>query len=130
VHLVRYLRAQEVLFDQVTNDLIETRRTLTLLTPARREATTTPIVLFGRPIEPSESVPVVHPGNAFVSPGELRHLLETYSNGTVTTTPREGHHYYPSPVALHPTPASFDTEAHREASTSAGHARLDVSEVD
>ena len=133
VHLVRYLRAQEALFDQVTNDLIATRRTLALLTPVRSEAATdtdTPIMLLGRPVEPPRSAPVIYPGNAFASPGELRRLLETYSNGIVTTRPHEGHHRYPSTIAPHPTPNNSDTEAHGEASTSARHARLDVNEVD
>ena len=118
VHLVRYLRAQEALFDQVTLDLIATCRTLALLTPMGREAASTtdaPIVLLGRPVEPPRSAPVIYPGNAFASPGELRRLLETYSNGVVASTPRKGHHRYPSPVAPHPTPVSSDTEAHGEA---------------
>jgi hypothetical protein len=133
VHLVRYLRAQEALFDQVTLDLIATRRTLALLTPVRSEAAPavdTPIVLFGRPVEPPSSAPVIYPGNAFASPEELRRLLEPYSNGTVASTPREGHHHYTSPAAPHPTPASSDAEAHGEASTSTRRARLDVNEVD
>lgn len=131
VHLVRYLRVQEAIFDQVTNDLIETRRTLALLTPARREATPasgTPTMLFGRPIEPPEPAPVVYPGNAFVTPGELRRLLEVYSNGTVSSAPSGGHHHIPA--VPHPSPASSDTEAHGEATASAGHTRLDVNEVD
>ena len=133
VHLVRYLRAQEALFDQVNLDLIATRRMLAHLTPVRSEAATatdTPIVLLGRPVEPPSSAPVIYPGSAFASPEELRRLLETHSNGTVTSTPREGHHRYPSPVAPHPTPVNSDTEAHGEASTSTRHAQLDVNEVD
>jgi hypothetical protein len=133
VHLVCYLRAQEALFDQITLDLIATRRTLALLTPVRSEdapTTDTPIVLFGRPIKPSWSAPVAHPGNAFVSPDELRHLLGIFSNGTVATTPRMDHHHYPNPAAPHSTPANSYVEAHEEASTSARHARLDVDEVD
>ena len=133
VHLVRYLRAQEALFDQVNLDLIETRRTLALLTPVRREATTatnTPVVLLGRPVEPPSSAPVIYPGSAFASPEELRRLLETHSNGTVILTPREGHRRYPSPVAPLPTPVNSDTEAHRETSTSTGRARLHVNQVD
>ena len=133
VHLVRFLKAQEALFDQVTLDLIETRMALTRLTPARSEvahATDTPIVLPGRPVEPPSSDHVIHPGNAIASPGDLRRLLEAYSNGTVTSTPHEGHHRYSSPVAPHPTPAGSDTEAPGEDSTSAGHARLDLNQVD
>jgi hypothetical protein len=130
VHLVRYLRAHEALFDQVINDLITARRTLALLTPARREATSTPTVLFGRPIEPSGPAPVVHPGNTFATPEELHRLLEVYSNGAVSSTPGGGHHRYPIPAAPHPTPASSDTEAHVEAPASAGRARLDVNQVD
>jgi hypothetical protein len=133
VHLVRYLRAQEALFDQVTNDLIETRRTLALLTPVRSEAapaTDNPIVLFGRPIKPARSAPVAHPGNAFVTPDELRHLFGISSNGIIATTPPVGHHRYPNPAAPHNTPVNSDVEAPEEASTSARHACLDVDEVD
>jgi hypothetical protein len=133
VHLVRYVRAQEALFDQASFDLIETHRMLALLTPARSEAAPdidTPIVLLGRPVEPPRSAPVIYPGNAFASPEELRRFLETYSNGTVTSTPHKGHHRYPSPVAPHPTLVSSNTEAPGEASTSAGRAWLDVNEVD
>jgi hypothetical protein len=130
---VRYLRTKEALFDQVTFDLIETRMTLALLTPVRSEAAPaidTPIVLSGRPIEPSRSAPVAHPGNAFISPDELRRLLGIFSNGTVATTPRVGHHRYPNPAAPHSTPANSDVEAPGEASTFMIHARLDVNEVD
>ena len=133
VHLVRYLRAQEALFDQVTLDLIATRRTLALLAPVRSEAALaidTPIVLLGRPVEPPRSAPVVHPGNAFASPDELRRLLGIFSNGTVATTPRVGHHHYPNPAAPHSTPANSDIEAPGGASSSMRHARLDVDEVD
>jgi hypothetical protein len=133
VHLVRYLRAQEALFDQVTLDLIATRRTLALLTLVSSEAAPTidtMIVLLGRPVEPPRSAPVTHLGNAFVSPEELRRLLVIFSNRTIATTPRVGHHRYPNPEAPHSTPANSDVEAPGEASTSARHARLDVDEVD
>ena len=133
VHLVRYLRAQEALFDQVTLDLIETRRKLALLTPARSEsapATDAPILLLGRPVEPPSSDHVTYPGNAFASPGHLRRLLEAYSNGTVTSTPREGHHRYSSPVAPHPTPTSSDAEAPGDDSASARRAKIDINQMD
>ena len=58
VHLVCYLRAQEALFDQVTFDLIETRKTLALLTPTRSEAEPaidTLKVLLGSSLQPPSS---------------------------------------------------------------------------
>ncbi|KAE8775471.1 hypothetical protein D1007_52028 [Hordeum vulgare] len=52
LHLVRYVRAQEALYDQVTLDLIAARADVARL--RRREAEpedSNPVVLFGRPIE-------------------------------------------------------------------------------
>ncbi|KAE8819632.1 hypothetical protein D1007_02276 [Hordeum vulgare] len=54
LHLVRYLRVQEALYDQVTLDLVAAREELARLDPRRREVdpdATNPVVLFGRPIE-------------------------------------------------------------------------------
>ncbi|KAE8784905.1 hypothetical protein D1007_41436 [Hordeum vulgare] len=54
LHLVRYLRAQEALYDQVTLDLLVTREELACLDPRRREVepdASNYVVFFGRPIE-------------------------------------------------------------------------------
>ncbi|KAE8770076.1 hypothetical protein D1007_58242 [Hordeum vulgare] len=55
LHLVRYIRAQDALYEHVTLDLIAARRELARLTPRRRESepyATNLVVSFGRPIEP------------------------------------------------------------------------------
>ncbi|KAE8821840.1 hypothetical protein D1007_00027 [Hordeum vulgare] len=54
LHLVRYLRAQEALYAQVTLDLLAAREELARLDPRRREVEPNAInlvVLFGRPTE-------------------------------------------------------------------------------
>lgn len=74
-------------------------------------------------------MPAADPNHASVSVEELRHILGIFSNGTVTTAPRDGHHRYPSHVTPHSTRVDRDIEV-PEASTSASPARLDVKEVD
>ncbi|KAE8785248.1 hypothetical protein D1007_41083 [Hordeum vulgare] len=76
LHLVRYVRAQEALYDQVTLDLITARTELARL--RRREAepeASNPVVLFGRPIELQQSVTAADPNHAPISPEELCHIL-------------------------------------------------------
>ncbi|KAE8777956.1 hypothetical protein D1007_49246 [Hordeum vulgare] len=96
LHLVHYVRAQEALYDQVTLYLIAARAEMARL--RRREAepeASNPLVLFGRPIELERSVPATDPSHAPISPEELCRILGISSNGTVHTTPRNGHPRYP-----------------------------------
>ncbi|KAE8809433.1 hypothetical protein D1007_13952 [Hordeum vulgare] len=130
LHLVRYVRAHEALYDQVTLDLIAARAELTRL--RRREAepeASNPVVLFGRPIELQRSVPAADPNHAPISPEELRCMLVISSNRTVATTPRNGHHRYPNLVAPPPSQSNRDVVVPTN-STSARPALLDVNEVD
>ncbi|KAE8794744.1 hypothetical protein D1007_30465 [Hordeum vulgare] len=93
LHLVRYVRAQEALYDQVTLDLIAARAELARL--SRREAepeASNPVVLFGRLIELQRSVPAANLNHVPISPEELRRLLGISSNGTVAIAPCNGHH--------------------------------------
>ncbi|KAE8782871.1 hypothetical protein D1007_43750 [Hordeum vulgare] len=108
LHLVHYLIAQEALYDQVTLDLLASREELAHLEPRRRgvePSTRNPVLLFGRAIELQRSVPVVDPNHEPISPEELCRILGITSNGTVATTPRNGHHRYPSLVAPPPSRA-------------------------
>ncbi|KAE8786098.1 hypothetical protein D1007_40114 [Hordeum vulgare] len=99
LHLVRYTRAQEALYEQVTLNLIATRGELARLNPRRREAepnVSNLIVLFGKPIELLKSSPAAEPNHAPISPKELRLILGISSNGAVATTPSNGHHHTPT----------------------------------
>ncbi|KAE8783218.1 hypothetical protein D1007_43345 [Hordeum vulgare] len=99
LHLVRYIRAQEALYEQVTLDLIPPHGDLGCLTPRRRDAepdATNPIVLFGRPIEPLRSTPLADSSHAPISLEELHHILGIFSNGTVGTSPYNANHCYPA----------------------------------
>ncbi|KAE8818268.1 hypothetical protein D1007_03898 [Hordeum vulgare] len=132
LHLVCYIRAQEALYEEVTLDLIAARGELAHLNPRRREAerdASNQVVLFGRPIESLRSTPAADPNHAPISPKELHRILGISSNGTVSTTPRDGHHRYPSLVALPSSPSNPDVVV-PAASTSAIPAHLDVNEVD
>ncbi|KAE8808071.1 hypothetical protein D1007_15499 [Hordeum vulgare] len=76
LHHVRYVKAQEALYDQFTLDLIAACAELARL--RRREAepeASNPVVLFGRPIELQQSVPAANPNHAAISPKELRPFL-------------------------------------------------------
>ncbi|KAE8821866.1 hypothetical protein D1007_00057 [Hordeum vulgare] len=130
LHLVRYMRAQEALYDQVTLDLIAARTDLARL--RRREVepeASNPIVLFGRPIVLQRSVPAASPNHAPISPEELHCILGISSNGTVAIAPRNGHHRYPDLVAPPPSPSNRDAVVPAN-STPARPAHLDVNEVD
>ncbi|KAE8806678.1 hypothetical protein D1007_17036 [Hordeum vulgare] len=123
LHLVCYIRAQEALYYQVTLDLIAACGEFAHLDPRRREVepnASNPVVLFGRPINPN---------HAPISREELHRILEISSNGTVATTPRNGHHRYPSLVAP-PSSLSNPDVVVLAASTSVRPAHLDVNEVD
>ncbi|KAE8803517.1 hypothetical protein D1007_20592 [Hordeum vulgare] len=88
LHLVRYLRAQEALYDQVTLDLLAAREELARLDPRRREVEpdiSNPVVLFGRPIEVLRSGAAAKPNQVLISPKELRHSFGISSNGTAFT---------------------------------------------
>ncbi|KAE8785255.1 hypothetical protein D1007_41090 [Hordeum vulgare] len=130
LHLVRYVRAQEALYDQVTLDLISARAELARL--RRREAepeASNHVVLFGRRIELERSLPAIDPNHAPITPEELHRILGISSNGTVAIIPRNGHHHYPNLVAPPPSPSNRDAVVPAN-STSARPAHLDVNEVD
>ncbi|KAE8816564.1 hypothetical protein D1007_05899 [Hordeum vulgare] len=130
LHLVRYVRAQEALYDQVTLDLIAARAELTHLRRRETEPEAgNPVVFFGRPIELQRSVPAANPDHAPISLEELRRILGIFSNGTVATTPRNGHHHYPDLVSPPPSLSKCDAVVPAN-STSARPAHLDVNEVD
>ncbi|KAE8774881.1 hypothetical protein D1007_52691 [Hordeum vulgare] len=132
LHVVRYLRAQEALYAQVTLDLLAAREELARLDLRRREVepdAIKPAVLFGRPIELQRSVPAADPKHAPISPEELRRILGISSNGTVAIAPRNGHHRYANLVAPPPSPSNRDAVVPAN-STSARHAHLDVNEID
>ncbi|KAE8777795.1 hypothetical protein D1007_49381 [Hordeum vulgare] len=66
LHVVRYLKAQEALYDQVTVDLLAALEELARLDPRRRGVehdASNPVVLFGRPIEFMRSGPAVEPNH-------------------------------------------------------------------
>ncbi|KAE8779814.1 hypothetical protein D1007_47130 [Hordeum vulgare] len=130
LHLVRYVKEQEALYDQVTLDVVAARVELARL--RRREAepeASNPVVLFGRPIELHRSVPATDPSHAPISPEELRRILGIVSNGTVATAPRNGHPRYPNLVTQPPSPSNRDTIVPAD-STSARPPHLIVNEVD
>ncbi|KAE8810025.1 hypothetical protein D1007_13346 [Hordeum vulgare] len=132
LHLVRYLRAQEALYDQVTLDLLAAREELARLDLMRREVepdARNPVVLFGRPIEPLRSVPAPKPNHTPISPEELRRILGISYNGTLATAPLNGHHCYPSLIAPPPSPSNCDVVVPVNP-TSTRPAHLDVNEVD
>ncbi|KAE8797967.1 hypothetical protein D1007_26872 [Hordeum vulgare] len=109
LHLVRYIRAQEALYEKVTLNLIAARGELALLYPRRREAepdASNLAVLFGTPIEPLRSTPAVDPNHAPISREELHQILVISSNGTVAIAPRNEHHHYHSLVALPSSPSN------------------------
>ncbi|KAE8803437.1 hypothetical protein D1007_20665 [Hordeum vulgare] len=130
LHLVRYVRAQEALYDQVTLDLIAACVELARL--RRREAepeARNPVVLFGRPTELQRFVPAADPTHAPVSPEKLCRILGISSNGTVATAPRNGHPRYPDLVAPHPSRSNRDAVIPAD-STFGRLAHLNVNEVD
>ncbi|KAE8801874.1 hypothetical protein D1007_22504 [Hordeum vulgare] len=132
LHLVRYLRAQAALYDQVTLDLLAAREKLVRLGPRRREVETDAsnhVVLFGKPIELMRSVLAADPNHAHISPEELRRILGIYSDETVASAPRDGHHRYPSLVAPPPYSSNHDDVVPAN-STSTRPAHLDVNKVD
>ncbi|KAE8817270.1 hypothetical protein D1007_05169 [Hordeum vulgare] len=105
LHLVRYVRAKQAVYDQVTLDLFAARVELPRL--RRREAepeASKLVVMFGRPTELQWSVPAADPNHAPISPEELRRILAISSNGTVATRPRNGHPRYPRPCSSTPFP--------------------------
>ncbi|KAE8803212.1 hypothetical protein D1007_20988 [Hordeum vulgare] len=125
LHLVRYVRVQEALYDQVTLDVIAAHVELVRL--RRREAepeASNHVVLFGRLIELQRFDPAIDPNHAHVSPEELRRILGISSNGTVATAPRNGHHRYPNLVAALPSPRNRDVVVPAN-STSARPAHLE-----
>ncbi|KAE8776924.1 hypothetical protein D1007_50360 [Hordeum vulgare] len=130
LHLVRYVRAQEALYDQVTLALIAARTELARL--RRREAepkASSPVVMFGRPIELQRSVSAADPNHAPISPEELRRILGISSNGTVATVPHNGHPRYPVLVAPPSSPSNRDAVVPAN-STSRRPTHLNVNEVD
>ncbi|KAE8769293.1 hypothetical protein D1007_59139 [Hordeum vulgare] len=130
LHLVRYLRAQEALYDHATLDLVTAHTELARL--RRREAETeasNPIVLFRRPIELQRSIPATDPSNAPISPDELHRILGICSNETVATTLCNGHPRYPDLVAPPPSLSNRDAVVPAD-STSTRPAQLNVNEVD
>ncbi|KAE8784702.1 hypothetical protein D1007_41699 [Hordeum vulgare] len=132
LHLVRFMRAQKALYEQVTLDLIAARGELARLDLRRREVephTTNPVGLFGRPIEPLRSNPAAGPNHVPISPEELRRTLGISFNGMVATTPCNGHHGYPS-LVVPPSPQGNPDAIVPRASTSMRPAHLDVNEVD
>ncbi|KAE8806737.1 hypothetical protein D1007_17096 [Hordeum vulgare] len=131
LHLVRYLRAQEALYDQVTLDLIAARGELARLDPMRREVEPNMrnlVVLFGRPIELLRSGPALEPNHAPISLEELRRILGISSNGTLASAPRDGHHRYP--LVAPPSSRSNRDAVVPANSTSTRPTHLDVNEVD
>ncbi|KAE8776563.1 hypothetical protein D1007_50786 [Hordeum vulgare] len=130
LHLVRFVRAQEALYDQVTLDLIAVRAELARLRRREAEQEASNLeVLFGRLIELQWSVPAADPSHEPISPEELRHILGISSNGTVATAYRNGHPRYPNLVAPPPFPSNRDAVV-PAISTSARLAHLNVNEVD
>ncbi|KAE8803673.1 hypothetical protein D1007_20445 [Hordeum vulgare] len=130
LHLVRYLRAQEALYDQATLDLVASRVEMARL--RRREAepeARKPVVLFARPTELQRSIPAADPSHAHISPEELHRILGISSNRTIATTPRNGHSRYPDLVAPPPSPSNRDVVVPAN-STSTRPAQLNVNEVD
>ncbi|KAE8803219.1 hypothetical protein D1007_20995 [Hordeum vulgare] len=132
LHLVRYLRAQEALYDQVTLNLLAAHEELARLYLRRRKVepdASNPIVLFGRPAELLRSIPPTELNHAHISLEELRRILGISSNGTVATAPRNGHHRYPNLVDLRPSPSNCDVVLLAN-SNSTRPAHLDVNKVD
>ncbi|KAE8795297.1 hypothetical protein D1007_29849 [Hordeum vulgare] len=132
LHLVRYLRAQEALYDQVTLVLLAAREELACLETRRRGVEpdgSNPVVLFEIPIELLRSISAADQNHAPNSCEELHRILGISSNSTVTTTPRNGNHRYPSILAPPPSPSNRDAMVPGN-STSARPAHLDVNEVD
>ncbi|KAE8809282.1 hypothetical protein D1007_14189 [Hordeum vulgare] len=132
LHLMRYLRAKDALYEKVTLDLIAAHGELARLDPRTREVepdASKPVVLFGRSIEPLRSNPAVDPNHALIFPEELRRILGIPSNGTVNTTTSNAHHRYPSNVAPPSSPSNPDAVV-PAASTSMRPAHLDVNQVD
>ncbi|KAE8817254.1 hypothetical protein D1007_05147 [Hordeum vulgare] len=132
LHLVRYLRAQEALYDQVTLDLLAAREELDRLYPRRREVdpnASNPVVLFGTPIELLRFVPAAELNHAPISLEELCRILGISSNGTIAIATRNGHHCYPSLVSPPSSPRNHDAVVPAN-STSARPAHLDGNEVD
>ncbi|KAE8784907.1 hypothetical protein D1007_41438 [Hordeum vulgare] len=131
LHLVRYVRAQEALYAQVTLDRLVAREELDCLDPRRREVepdAVNPVVLYGRPTELQRSVPAADQNQEPISPEELCRILGISSNGEVATTPRNGHHHYPNLVAPPTSPSNCDAFVPAN-STFARPAHLDVNEV-
>ncbi|KAE8780469.1 hypothetical protein D1007_46393 [Hordeum vulgare] len=132
LHLVRYMRAQEALYEQVTLDLIAARGEMARLDPRRIEVepdASNPVVLFGRPIELLTSSPASELNHAPISHEELCRIVGISSNRTVSSAPRNGHHRYPSLVAA-PSSSSIRDAVVLANSMSARLAHLDVNEVD
>ncbi|KAE8781404.1 hypothetical protein D1007_45352 [Hordeum vulgare] len=130
LHLVRYVRVQEALYDQDTLDLIAPRAELARLRRRKAEPeASNPVLLFGRPIELQRSVPAADPSHAPISPEELRRIFGISSNVAVDTTPRNGHPRYPDLVAPPPSPSNRDAVVPKTCSPKCKRSRLSLEPV-